>query len=85
MTAPATQAPERWALITACRNYMAQGCNPSNGFAKEDISMPLTPYRILVFLSVFTLLFGSSAALAQQGSIREAIEEGNKQWSAALS
>jgi len=41
--------------------------------------MPLTPYRILVFLSVFTLLFGSSAALAQQGSIREAIEEGNKQ------
>ena len=47
--------------------------------------MPATPYKILVFLSVFTLLCGSSAALAQQGSIREAIEEGNKQWSAALS
>jgi ketosteroid isomerase-like protein len=30
-------------------------------------------------------LFCSSAALAQRGSIREAIEEGNKQWSAALS
>ena len=47
--------------------------------------MPLTPYRILVFLSVFTLLFYSSSVLAQQGSIREAIEEGDKQWSAALS
>jgi ketosteroid isomerase-like protein len=47
--------------------------------------MPLTPYRTLVFLSVFTLLFCSSAARAQQGSIREAIEEGNKQWSATLS
>jgi len=47
--------------------------------------MPLTSYSLLVFLSVFTLLFGSSSALAQQGSIREAIEEGNKQWSAALS
>jgi len=39
--------------------------------------MPLTPYSLLVFLSVFTLLFGSSSALAQQGGIREAIEEGN--------
>jgi len=46
--------------------------------------MPLTPYRIVVFLSVFTLLFCSSSAHAQ-GGIREAIEEGNRQWSAALS
>ena len=44
-----------------------------------------TPYRILVVLTVFTLLFCSSSALAQPGSIREAVEEGNKQWSAALS
>jgi hypothetical protein len=47
--------------------------------------MPLTSCRILVFLSVFTLLFCSSAARVQQGSIRAAIEEGNKPWSAALS
>ena len=47
--------------------------------------MPLTPYKILVFLSVFTLLCCSSATRAQQGSIHAAIEEGNRQWSAALS
>ena len=47
--------------------------------------MPWTLYRVLVLLSVFTLLCCSSTARAQQGSIRAAIEEGNKQWSAALS
>jgi uncharacterized protein (TIGR02246 family) len=43
------------------------------------------PYRMLVLLPVFMLLCCSSSALAQQGDVREAIEEGNKQWGAALS
>src|SRR5437773_7302842 len=49
------------------------------------MSMPSMLSRRLVLLPVFMLLCCSSAALAQQGNVREAIEEGNKQWSAALS
>jgi uncharacterized protein (TIGR02246 family) len=40
---------------------------------------------MLVLLPVFMLLCCSSSARAQQGNVRAAIEEGNKQWSAALS
>jgi len=47
--------------------------------------MPAMLSRRLVLLPVFMLLCCSSAALAQQGNVREAIEEGSKQWSAALS
>jgi uncharacterized protein (TIGR02246 family) len=47
--------------------------------------MPWILYRTLVLLPAFLLLAWSSAGLAQQENVRAAIEEGNKQWSAALS
>jgi uncharacterized protein (TIGR02246 family) len=47
--------------------------------------MPWILYRKLVLLPAFLLLAWSSAGLAQQENVRAAIEEGNKQWSAALS
>src|SRR5438132_4605318 len=49
------------------------------------MSMPSMLSRMLVLLPVVMLLCCSRAALAQHGNVREAIEEGNRQWSAALS